>query len=65
MKRGFEKWFVAQFGKRDDAGFAGESDEELEIIIAVGLRAEAALRSRKIWDTSKTSALYAWQAGAK
>jgi hypothetical protein len=60
-KSEFEKWFVAQHGKRTE--LKGKfTDEELKELERDGERARAELIYRHLWDEKYQSALYAWQA---
>ena len=61
-KSPFEKWFVAQHGKRSAVS---ASDEHLREIVFKGETAKIELTNRRIYDARKQSALYAWTAKDK
>ena len=65
----FADWFERQHGQRKRSGPDGSvvnfSDADLRMAISLGAAAADELRRRELWDERRTSALYAWNVGAK
>lgn len=61
----FEKWFIAQHGKRPSDKSREELYNEYVKARAAAVRAEKNLDECDKWDARKESALYAWNARVK